>query len=183
MLAAAAVGLFAGATILALCRPFGGPVAIKLMGIEKERDSNQKAVTVEFRNCGTNGIYFAGGLKLQARVGDRWLAPEPFPELGESALLVRTNRQEVRFLVPRQAEACRFLLDYRVGGSRYCRVYFFLGRHGLMERFPRASKWVLKLVPARAGWVRVAPEIRLPMAPPELSGRPPLGNAPGLVHG
>ena len=170
LFAAAVFGLLAGAVGLALCLPFGNPVEVKLVSVEKNpQDANRKVVTVEFRNRGSNWVYFTAGLKVQARVGDGWLAAEKFPELDDTTLLRNTRRQNVRFLLPRQAEACRFLLNYRVGGSPYCRAYFFLGRHGVSARFPTLSRVILKLFPHAARLHHAAPELILPPDQPGLA--------------
>ena len=169
-------GWLAAAVVLALCLPLGHPVGVRLVSIEQDpRDASLKAVTVEFWNRGSNWLYFASDPKVQSRIGDDWLAPEKFPDLDDTTLLRNTRRQEVRFLLPGQAEACRFLLDYRVGGSPYCRAYSFLGRHGVSSRFPTLTRVILKLFPYSPRWHHAAPELALPPEPPGLALKPTKG--------
>jgi hypothetical protein len=141
-----------------------GPVTLKLVRIEFQTHSTSKEVTVEFSNPGPKWVCFAGDLKFQARAAHRWSDPMKFPDPGDTVLLSRTNRQQVTFSVPYGADACRFLLSYRVGTSPYCQTYFCLEKHGLRSRFPRLSKAVLKCVPRQSRWQRATPELKLPLA-------------------
>ena len=70
--------------------------------------------------------------------------------------------EDVILNVPPGAEACRFLLEYRVGSRPYCKAYFFLERHGIRRQFPQLSKWVLKQIAAHEGPRRAAVELMLP---------------------
>jgi hypothetical protein len=112
----------AGAAVMGVCRRSDGPVAVKLVAVESAGRSNIKSVIVEFTRRGLNWVVFAEGLKMQARVGNRWLEPQSFPELADTVLLWGTNRENVRFLIPRVAAVLALWLGY------------FLGyRHGLRE--------------------------------------------------
>ena len=146
-----------------------GPVALKLVRIGAQTNSIFKAVTVEFSNPGPRRVCFAGNLKFQTHAGHHWSEPVNFPDLGETVLLSHTNRQEIIFLLPRQADACRFLLVHRPGTSPYCRAYFFLQNHGIRTRFPKLSKLVLKCVPRKTGWHHSAPELTLPVPGKDLA--------------
>ena len=155
----------AGAAVIDLCRRSESPVAVKLVAVESAGRSNLKSVIVEFTRRGSNWECFAEGPKVQARVANRWLEPQPFPELADAVLLGGTNRENVRFLLPREAVACRFLLQYRTGPSPYCQGYGFLSRLGLLHRFPKLCQWALKPLRGRLPWKHATTELGLPAAP------------------
>jgi len=144
-----AVGLLAGAGVFALSAPRLGLVDAKLVRAEVLRTSGLKTVTVEFKNSGRRQAWLDGDMKIQLRVANRWEDPQKLPRLN---ILLQTNRENVVFAVPPDAQACRFLVAYRVGSvgrSSYCQVYFFLARHGLRARFPRFCDLVLKCFESR----------------------------------
>src|SRR5882724_2083551 len=114
----------------------------------------KKLMTVDFRRCDPRAR-FAETHRVELRVGGRWQPPVSLPEFEDGYLFQRTNYQRLAFAFPREIEACRFLLSYRVGPSPYCQAYFFLGRHGLSQRFPKLSRAFLKRVPQQPRLRRV----------------------------
>jgi len=142
-----AVGVIAGIAIFRLSAPGIEPVRMKLVAAEALRTPGAKTITVEFRRNEVAGVVLDGDPSVQLRLANHWQAPLKLPRLD---FLVQTNQQTVMLAVPSAAQACRFLVRYRVypvyqeGSRPYCRVLSFLQRHGLRGRFPGLSSMVLK---------------------------------------
>jgi hypothetical protein len=154
-------GLLAGAVFLAEGLDRGSPVSVTLVQVEAADDAGLKVVTVAFENRGSNWVRLENDLRVQLRVSQRWLPAEKYPGVAEAISLQPAKPQAVQFRLPRDAEACRVLLDYRIGGSPYCRALAFLSRHGIKSRLPNLSGWALKLVPHRPRLRHAAPELDL----------------------
>jgi hypothetical protein len=120
-----------------------------------------KRVTVEFRRCNP-AAHFAEAHEVQIRVADRWQPPLRLPRFEDGNFLMRTNSQRLVFDFPRQTQACRFLLGYRVGPPPYCRAYFFLSRHGWSQKFPKLSRVLLNCVRQWPTLKRVECELKIP---------------------
>jgi hypothetical protein len=110
----------------------------------------EKEVTVDFTKR-DRAVWFDHAPRVQVRRDGRWEPPTIFRELGPEGGLARTGSERVAFLFPPGTDACRFLIDYRTGTRPYCRAYFFLSKHGIMQRFPKLSRSALKLIPQNAG--------------------------------
>jgi hypothetical protein len=80
------------------------------------------------------------------------------------------------FDFPRQTEACRFSLGYRVGPRPYCQAYFFLSRHGVSQKFPAFSKAILKCVPQQPRLRHVECELEIPAGTQNHALQPTPGN-------
>jgi hypothetical protein len=120
-----------------------------LVGAEKE-------VVVDFTRKNRT-VWFYSAQRVQIRKDGHWEPPVFFRELGPDSL-AHTNSERVVLHFPPQTEACRFLLDYRRGPSRYCKVYFFLSRHGIMKRFPKLSQAILQQA-RKTGIYHAKPEL------------------------
>jgi hypothetical protein len=120
-----------------------------------------KLVTVEFKRC-TEGTRFAEVHRIQIRQSGRWQPPLSLTKFGEDYLLTQTNREQVVFSVPVEADMCRFSVGYRVGPRPYCQAYFFFRKHGLLQKFPKLSKAVLKYVPQQPRLRRVRLDLVIP---------------------
>jgi hypothetical protein len=120
------------------------PVSVSVVNVIEMEGT--KRVTVEFLRL-DDTARFAEAPRFQVRVAGRWQPSLGFPEFEQGYLLSRTDSQQLVFAFPRQTEACRFSLGYRVGPSPYCQAYFFLSRHGVSQKFPAISKAILKCVP------------------------------------
>lgn len=135
----AAVGMMVG----------GGGDPLEARIVEVEDLADHKAVTIEFARTEIPANFYEDH-QVRARVGGRWQRSLPFPELEDDrALLSRARVQRVVFELPVRSEAVRLAIGYRIGGSPYCRAYGFLSRHGMMRRFPKTSRAVLRLVPRK----------------------------------
>lgn len=133
-----------GLAVFILATPKSSPpVALSVVSIE---GGDTKRVTVDFMRLDP-AARFAEAHQLQIRIGGEWQPPLSLPKSEDGFLLARTNRQRLVFDFPRQTEACRFLLGYRVGPRPYCEAYFFLSRHGISQKFPVISKAMLRCVP------------------------------------
>ena len=142
-----AVAMVAGAAILSLSATRADPVKMKLVAIEALGTPGSKAITIEFTRSELAGVRLDGDPSVQLRLANHWQDSLKLPQLD---FLARTNQQTVVLAVPSETQACRFLVRYRVypvhqrGTRSYCKVYFFLQRHGLRARFPKLSDLVLK---------------------------------------
>ena len=143
------------------------PVTVSVVNVTEMEDP--KRVTMEFLRH-DEAARFAEAHQLQIRVGGEWQPPLSLPKFEDGYLLARTNSQQLVLDFPRQTEACRFLLGYRVGPRPYCQVYFFLSRHGVSQKFPALSKAILKCVPQQPRLRRFECELasRHPFAPRRL---------------
>ena len=119
------VGALAGVGFLAQSIRSPTPFDLRIVSVAINGGCNlgpvdpTKAVTVEFRLLNP-AARLTQPPKIQARIAGQWQAPEKFPEL-EYPLLWRTNREQVTFLMPAAAEACRFSMQHRNGkGVLYC---------------------------------------------------------------
>src|SRR6266404_5618215 len=148
--------------ILALTAKPDKPVQVRITSVANA--GHAKEVTVEFRRR-NHPARFAEGAKVQTRIDGRWQRPEKFPAFEEGHLLARTNCERVVFTVPARTEACRFLLGYRVGQRPYCQANFFLQKRGLLQKFPKLSRLVLKCVPQQPRLRHVRCELVIPAGP------------------
>lgn len=161
-LAATAVTAF-----LALKTQPESPLDITIVRVEANGDDNlpgygsTKAVSVELRRRNP-GARFTENMRVQTRVAHRWQVPKRIPKLDGTCLLARTNCERVVLIVSGRAEACRFLLEYRVGSPPYCQAYSFLQRHGLYQRFPRLCRLVLRRTPQQPRLRNVELELSIP---------------------
>ena len=126
---------------------------------------NTKRVTVEFLRRDAVAR-FAEAHQLQIRVAGRWQPPVSLPTFEDGYLLARTNSQRLVFDFPRETEACRFSLGYRVGPRPYCQAYFFLSRYGVSQKFPAISKAILKCVPQQPRLRHFECELEIPAGTP-----------------
>jgi hypothetical protein len=120
-----------------------------------------KRVTVEFHRLEA-AARFPEAHTLQIRVDGKWQPPMTLPKFEDGYLLARTNCQQMVFDLPRETEACRFSLGYRVGPRPYCEAYFFLSRHGVSKKFPALSKTILKCVPQQPRLRHFECELEIP---------------------
>ena len=120
------------------------PVTVRLVSVAELEDTRR--VTFEFRRHQAVAR-FAEAHQFQVRVAGKWQPRLALPKSEDEYLFARTNRQQLVLDFPRQTEACRFSLGYRVGPRPYCQAYFFLSWHGVSQRFPAVSKAILKCVP------------------------------------
>ena len=147
------------ALVLAVTVKPDPPVDIKILSAAQVGPT--KAVVFEFRRCNPKAR-FSEDLHVQAQIGGQWQPPVSFPPLQYDYLLARTNCEHVEFTLPAGTKACRFTLGYRVGSRPYCRAYFLLQKHGLYQRFPKASRLVLKCVPQQPRLRHVDYVLRIP---------------------
>ncbi len=136
------VAFFIGVALFGLLVRGTPPITAKLLHIEPFPSRGSKAVTVEFAMSPSKRIILESDFKVQLRVANRWETPQR----ADFNLFTETNRQSLVFLVPSDAQACRFLADYyvyREGARPYCRAYFFLASHGLLKSCPKVSRLVL----------------------------------------
>jgi len=153
------IALF-GLAVFALVTPRSvKPYALSVVSIVEGQDT--KRVTVEILRLDATAR-FPEAYQLQTRVGSEWGPPLTLPRLTGGYLLARTNCQELVFELPRETEACRFSLGYRVGPRPYCEAYFFLSRHGVSKRFPALSKTILKCVPQQPRLRHFECELEIP---------------------
>jgi len=168
----AAAGLLAGAGLVGSLSASRDPAAVRLVSAHADSEAKARTITVEFARAQSSRVWFDSNLRMQAKVNGCWLAPQTFLER-ERHLLLKTNRESIEFTVPRGAEACRLLVEYRVGSSPYCRAYFALQKHGLMSKFPNLCHFVLKLFPNQPTLRHWSPELIIPAQSPVISARSP----------
>lgn len=127
----------------------------------------RRLVTVEFvRHFGAS-CFIENNQNIQIRVANQWLSPGGQPILEDVHLLTRTNRQQLVFDFPHEAEAVRISFDYRGGASSaYCKAYGFLVRHGVSQKFPAISKAILSCFSNRRELYHMECELELPAAIP-----------------
>ena len=160
------------AGILAVTGASESPLGIRIVSMGEME--TKEAMTVEFQRRDPAARFSQGDLRVQVRIAGRWQPPERFPESDYPDLLARTNCQRVVFSVARQAEACRFIIGYRSGGSPRCRAYGFLWRHGVSKNFPKFASTVLKCVPQQRSLRHVKIELMIPCETQNLDA-PPAG--------
>ena len=146
-LMASPVVLLAGGAALWMCSRPVFPVDVKLSATDNASDSTLKSVTLELTRRGSHTVRLDLPPSIQSRVSGRWEAEYELPEFSDRVLLWRTNREDFRFLVPHQAEACRLFLHCWIGSAQYCKTYSYLQRRGLTIRFPKLCYCVLSLLP------------------------------------
>ena len=151
------------AAIVAIVETVSKPASPVVMSVVSVADlETTKLVTVEFRRCDPR-LWFAEAQRLQVRIAGRWQPPVNLTRSG-GYFLERTNCQLSTFSLPRQTEACRFLLGYRVGPSPFCQTYGFLGKHGLLKSFPKLSRAFLNCVPRQRRLRHAECELKIPTA-------------------
>jgi hypothetical protein len=140
---------------------------------------NSKRVTVELHRCEARA-FFEDEPRMQIRIGGKWQPPLSLPRFGhgpDEQPFEVGNTERLEFDFPNQTEACRFLLGYRVGPNPYCRVYFFLVKHGIMQKHPLFCRAVLKWVPGHSKLRHMESEVLIPAAASHegasAMGRPP----------
>jgi hypothetical protein len=120
------------------------PLGARIVAVDETAAG--KKVTVEFQRRDPRAqIEYSNEVRI--RVAGRWQEPKPFPEVGDRYLFHKLDTEQFVLTFPAETEACRFSLGYRSGPNLYCRAYFFLFRQGIVQRFPNASKLVLKPIP------------------------------------
>src|SRR5437016_3120993 len=121
------------------------PLALKLVHVkdvaasEVTEGAPGRIVTLRLSNRGSQYIALPDlpeEQRFQARLADGWRQPQQLPGPSADRLAPRTGTAYLVFVVPANADACRLLLQYRVGTSPYCKAYFFFARHGLTRRIP-----------------------------------------------
>jgi hypothetical protein len=151
---------FVGLAVFVVVTPkSAAPVTVSVYNVAEMRDT--KRVTLEFLRHDA-AARFAEKHQVQIRVAGRWQPSLGVPKFEEGHLLDRTNSQRLVFDFPRQTEACRFSLGYRVGPRPYCQAYFFLSRHGVSQKFPAISKAILKCIPQQPRLRHVECQVELP---------------------
>ena len=98
------------AAILAVTVTSDNPLNVTIVGAAET--GTTKDVTVEFQRRNPVARFSEDDLRVQVRIAGAWQPPERFPRLECPDLLARTSCERVVFVVPRQTEACRFLLGY-----------------------------------------------------------------------
>jgi hypothetical protein len=137
-------------------------MGVKILSVESGADG-PSALKVEFQRLNSTIPWIlAKPVRVQTRISEKWQDPTILDL--EEPFMSRTNAQQLscRLLIPQQAEACRFLIEYRVGGSPYCKVFGYLVNSGFHKRFPSASKLVLKFVPHKPRLRHVEFELKIP---------------------
>jgi len=152
----AIVGL---AVFVVATRKSAAPITVRVVEVAEVEES--KRVTVEFLSHDA-AARLAETHQVQVRIAGRWQPPMTLPKFEDGPLLARTNSQQLVFDFPRQADACRFSLGYRVGPRPYCQAYFFLSRHGVSQKFPGISKAILKCVPQQPKLRHLECELEIP---------------------
>ena len=154
-----------------------GTFALKILRIENVQNSTERAggqakrVTMELSKHNPKPLHYGYAQKMQVRIAGRWHALETFRQSGDVFSLLRTNREDFVVIVPSDAEACRLLLEYRVGGNAYCRAYGFLLRHGLYQKVPKLCRLALKCFPRQPRQRHAELELMIPMESPKQTGR------------
>ena len=140
------------------------PLDVRIAGTTET--GTWKEIKVEFQRRNPVARFSEDDLRVQVRIAGAWQPPERFPRLDFSSLLARTNCEHVVFFVPRDAEACRFIIGYRGGGSPRCQAYGFLWRHGVSKNFPKFANTVLRCIPQQRRLRHVEIELMLPVQTP-----------------
>ena len=175
VLSCAAVAVVIG--VFAFSRQSGDPLTLKLVRVEAVPDSRSvavgqnKRITVRFSNCGSNSLSFIKEKKVQFWVAHRWQEPAMVLDLEPWSLSLGKKDDDVVFMAPPGAEACRFLLEYRVGSPPLCQVHGFFNRHSLYQRFPMFCRLVMKHFPRWLGVRHVERELTIPLEMQERSDR------------
>jgi hypothetical protein len=156
LLLIASIGL---AVVLGGTSRSAAPVKVSVVKVTEMEDTRR--VTVEFLRL-DDTARFAEAHRLWVRVAGRWQPSLSLPEFEQGYLLARSNSQQLVFDFPRQTEACRFSLGYRVGPRPYCQAYFFLSRHGVSQKFPAISEAILKCVPQQPRLRHLECELKIP---------------------
>ena len=156
------------------------PITVRVVNVAGMEET--KRVTVEFLSHDA-AARLAETHQVQVRIAGRWQPPLALPKFEDGYLLARTNSQQLIFDFPRQAEACRFSLGYRVGPRPYCQAYFFLSRHGVSQKFPAISKAILKCVPQQPRLRHVECELEIPAGTHNKPAPPNAGIASRLTSG
>jgi len=118
--------------------------------VKTENDGGMRRLFVEFEQTNLN-VRFTGEDVLSLRVAGHWTEAKKLLLPDEVPLFSRRARQQITFLVPRETEACRFSMVYYRGQRTYCRVYSWLGQHGVTRHAPWLSKVILKLLATKRG--------------------------------
>ena len=147
------------------------PLNLKLVHVEDVADSAMthgapgRIVTLRLSNRSSQTISLPNlpeNQRVQARLADGWRQREQLPEPSADRLASRTGTAYIVFAVPPAAEACRLLLDYRVGTSPYCKAYFFFQRYGLTRRFPTFSHAIVSRFPQKTAIRHATFDLLLP---------------------
>jgi len=144
-------GLLFGA-IYTKCAKRNIPVRARVTSIAKAEKAID--VGVEFRRLNNSTAFVEDG-KVQLKVDGLWLFPVRCARL--RYLFSSTNSEHIIFRVPVGTEACRFNLEYRLGRNRYCATCRYLSQIGAMKRFPKISRFILRVVPRnpRLYWTEI----------------------------
>lgn len=153
----------AGAIWLILAWP-RHPMTVNVVEVGSAVDAEQKWVELrlEFTRRGPEYYeFFVKGLTVQTRSDARWAQPERFfGFVGEHSFL-STNRVSVSLMIPRETDACRFVLAYHIGDSPHAKAQKYCLEHGWMTSYPQVCNWVLRVFPDRIPWKQTKLEVAL----------------------
>jgi hypothetical protein len=144
-------GLLFGA-IYSRCAKRDIPVRARVTSIAKAEKAID--VGVEFQRLNTSAAFVEDG-KVQLKVDGLWLFPVRCHRLSD--LFWSTNSEHIVFTVPIGTKACRFNLGYRLGRNRYCATCRYLSQISVTKRFPKISRFILRVVPrkTRLYWTEI----------------------------
>jgi hypothetical protein len=132
LLGLSALAVISGLTVVSLWRSPSDSPELTVMRVE-DQDQERLCMTVEIKTAASTEVLFAAKQYVQLKVSRRWSKPQLFWSYKEGF-----NPTRVSVTIPRQTEACRFLLQYR--RDRYInstnRLYRFVS-----TRFPRLAEW------------------------------------------
>jgi hypothetical protein len=150
------------------------PVAVKVVHLESSTDTEQKwvEVSLEFTRHGPDCGFFVKGLTIQTMAEGCWSGPERFFGFIGDRSLLSTNRVYVSLMIPRQTEACRFLLAYHIGDSPHGTAQNYFFKHGWIQTCPRLCQYVLLALPDRIRWKQTILEVKLPRQQPQSASLP-----------
>jgi hypothetical protein len=141
----------------------GPPVALNVVSVTE--GNGTKRVTLGFTRVDA-AARFEPGLELRVHANNQWQPALSLSEIHVSALLNQTNSHQLVFEFPRQTDRCRLSFGYRVGGSPFCKMYYFLGRHGISREFPALSKTIMKCTPVKPMLRHFESELEIPAGTP-----------------
>jgi hypothetical protein len=138
------------------------PVKANLVSVTEVEDVRRVAVEFSWLTAAR----FHEANQLQIRAAGKWQPQLDLPKFADGCLFSRADCRRLVFDFPRQTEACRFSLGYRVGPRPNCRAAFFLARHGITRKFPALAKAILSCVPQQPRLEHVECEVEIPAVSP-----------------
>jgi len=146
--------LLAAIVTAALLSPQGRLDAVLVQAnrdLDVRTQKGNRLITFQVRNKYSQPVSFTGGQRIQLRMTRGWEAPQPLPFSDEASDLDEgATSSPIMLAVPDNTQSVRLLLEYRVGGSPYCKAYFFLSRHGICQTLKAPSRLALRLFPREA---------------------------------